>query len=112
MNALTESRLFDLVRYQRHALHEADLITDDEYTFLLQEGSENGSVERLESYDQIQARLTAAEAERDAEKAERLRLEGAIVAFIDKWEKVEPAINSAFAMEWESRGSACGGEEG
>lgn len=51
-------RYRDLVRYQRAELHEAGLITDEEYTALL---SDDKAVARLESYDQLQSRLTALE---------------------------------------------------
>jgi len=47
-------RLLDLVRYQRSELHEAGLITDEEYASL---ASEKGSVSRLESYDTLRDRL-------------------------------------------------------
>lgn len=41
-------RLWDLVRYQRSALHCAELITDDEYARLAED---HGAVARLEEYD-------------------------------------------------------------
>jgi len=49
-------RLFDLVRYQRAELHEAGLISDQEYVDLVTEldGKMKGSIARLESYDQLQ----------------------------------------------------------
>jgi hypothetical protein len=43
-------RLFDLVRYVRGELHQADLITDEEYAEL---AKYQGSVKRLETYDSI-----------------------------------------------------------
>lgn len=43
-------RLFDLVRYCRKELHEAGLISDEEYVTLC---SSQGSVERLEKYDRM-----------------------------------------------------------
>lgn len=59
---MTCQRLFDMVRHQRHDLHRAELITDEEYAYLLTEGGgPNGSVHRLEAYDGIRERLTAAE---------------------------------------------------
>jgi hypothetical protein len=61
-------RLFDLVRYQRGALHEAELISDAEYSWLcssaeLATSPEGGSPsrERLEDYDTMRARLAALE---------------------------------------------------
>lgn len=54
-----DERLLDLVRYQRQELHQAELITDEEYIQLLQE---EGSRKRLESYDELRERLTTLEA--------------------------------------------------
>lgn len=69
----TNQRLADLVRYERHTLHETGLISDEEYAEILQNP---GAVDRLEGYDAAQreigklhsecARLIA---ERDAEYA-------------------------------------------
>ena len=61
-------RLFDLCRYQRSELLEAELITYEEYNFLmhdcpLAQGSGSPSPRRLESYDKIRDELTAARAE-------------------------------------------------
>lgn len=50
-------RLLDLVRYKRHALHEDNLITDEEYAELCSVGP--GSARRLENYDVITARSEA-----------------------------------------------------
>ena len=49
------ARLLDLVRYQRQELHEAGLITDEEYAELARVGSE--SARRLEDYDDLRASL-------------------------------------------------------
>jgi hypothetical protein len=49
-NLLDNQRLIDLVRHQRQALYDADLITDDEYAMLAQT---RGAVDRLETYDAI-----------------------------------------------------------
>lgn len=49
-------RLRDLVRYERHALHEEGLITDEEFAELLQT---EGAVERLASYDTLRKQLEA-----------------------------------------------------
>lgn len=51
-------RMRDLVRQQRAELHQADLITDEEYAELC---SDAGAVARLESYDEIRGRLGRAE---------------------------------------------------
>lgn len=53
-----EKRLLDLVRYSRHALHDENLITDDEFAALVSEGAE--SARRLESYDELRTKLDAA----------------------------------------------------
>ena len=45
-------RLLDLVRQQRTELHEADLISDEEYVQL---ASETDAVERLLDYDKLKA---------------------------------------------------------
>lgn len=54
---MTPSRLFDLVYHQRHALHEEGLISDEEYGWLVENGC--GAAMRLETYDDMQSRLTA-----------------------------------------------------
>jgi hypothetical protein len=58
----TNVRLFDLVRYMRSELHEAELITDDEYFWLCAEapmakGQGSPSPRRLEDYDEIKAKM-------------------------------------------------------
>ena len=58
----TNVRLFDLVRYMRSELHEAELITDEEYAWLLSEapmarGKGSPSPRRLEDYDEIRTEL-------------------------------------------------------
>jgi hypothetical protein len=63
---MNDARLFDLVRYQRGELFEADLITEEEYSWLLSEsplakGSGSPSPRRLESYDQVRAKITPLE---------------------------------------------------
>lgn len=58
----TNVRLFDLVRFMRSELHQADLITDEEYSWLcrseMAQGPQGGSPSprRLEDYDQLQAK--------------------------------------------------------
>lgn len=48
--SISTQRLFDLVRHQRAELHDEGLITDEEYAML---ASEQGAVERLETYDEL-----------------------------------------------------------
>lgn len=53
-------RLFDLVRFMRAELHEANLITDEEYAWLcmeapLTQGVGSPSPRRLEDYDELRA---------------------------------------------------------
>ena len=50
-------RLFDLVRYQRAELHEAGLISDDEYFALASSPQSKECVARLEGYDAMKAQL-------------------------------------------------------
>lgn len=59
--SIPADRLRDLVRQMRHPLHQEDLITDEEYAELVL--NTPGAVARLESYDDIRARLTAANSE-------------------------------------------------
>lgn len=64
-------RLWDLVRYQRAELHEAGLITDEEYAVLVagepsRPGTGSPSAQRLSSYDELRKALAAITAERDA----------------------------------------------
>ena len=68
-NINTSYRLFDLVRYVRSELHQAELITDEEYGWLCAESematSPKGgspSRQRLEDYDELRAQLTKANA--------------------------------------------------
>ena len=63
----TNVRLFDLVRYMRSELHQAELITDDEYAWLCS-GSEmanspkggSPSPRRLEDYDTMRGAIRGA----------------------------------------------------
>lgn len=52
----SNQRLFDLVRQQRAELHDAELINDAEYAAL---AMATGSVQRLETYDDLQSQLAA-----------------------------------------------------
>jgi len=62
----THVRLFDLVRYQRSELHRAELITDEEYTWLctgpmaMSPKGGSPSRQRLEDYDELAANHKAA----------------------------------------------------
>lgn len=64
---ITESRLFDLVRYMRSELHDADLINDEEY-FWLCSGANDPKIQgspsrlRLEEYDEIRKNMEEAQA--------------------------------------------------
>lgn len=48
----SNERLFDLVRYCRTELHEANLINDEEYAGIASTG---GSIERIQAYDNLRA---------------------------------------------------------
>ncbi len=61
-------RLYDLVRYQRHELQDAGLITEQEMADLILSGS--SSARRLEDYDRLHAR--------HAREIEKARLEAKI----------------------------------
>lgn len=64
---LTESRLFDLARHQRHELADAKLISMEEFGMLVADATGKGpgspSRNRLEEYDAIRERMLKAEAE-------------------------------------------------
>lgn len=53
-------RLRDLVRYCRHELREAELVTDEEVAALL---DDDESVDRLENYDAMQVTIESLHAE-------------------------------------------------
>jgi hypothetical protein len=85
----THLRLFDLVRFMRAELHQADLITDEEYAWLCMEapmnqGAGSPSPRRLEDYDELRAKLNAQEAD---------------TARID-WLKAEPYERLQKVREW------------
>lgn len=59
----THARLFDLVRFMGSELHQADLITDEEYAWLCREapmakGPGSPSPRRLEDYDDLRAKMS------------------------------------------------------
>ncbi len=64
-------RLFDLVRFMRSELHQANLITDEEYAWLCMEAplaqspvGGSPSPRRLEDYDQLRIRMSEIEADK------------------------------------------------
>lgn len=59
-------RLYDLVRYARGYLFDAGLLTPAEYAALVQTGAD--SARRLESYDELRARVEKALADLAAER--------------------------------------------
>ena len=76
----TNARLFDLVRYQRMELFEAELITSDEYDWLahgckLAKGAGSPSSRRLEDYDRIITRMDKMEKALKEISAQNLRAE-------------------------------------
>lgn len=99
------ARAIDLLRFCRHKLHEENLISDDEFTsFLLYQGA----VARLESYDEVRAKLTAAE-------AEVVRLRAALDAserqrdqWFDEWsEHIKPFVQADIATAVAAEREAC-----
>ena len=88
-DALTtqSQRLHDLVRHQRGPLHDADLITDDEYARL---AADHGAVARLESYDALIAKLREVAAERDGAVMHSITLQEANVTLL-RWQSTAPA---------------------
>lgn len=80
---LSETRLYDLVRYARHYLHDDGLITDEEFADLVGTGSE--SARRLEGYDALRKRVEEAELARDAAESRKSQ------AFQDLRERAEKA---------------------
>lgn len=72
---LTESRLFDLVRYARYWLQDEHVISMGEWTWLTMsatgEGTGSVSRNRLEENDRLRAALTAAQARIEALERER-----------------------------------------
>jgi hypothetical protein len=59
----SNQRLMDLVRYARHYLHDADLITDEEFASLVADSEKGLRVMRLGGYDALYSRCFAAEAQ-------------------------------------------------
>jgi hypothetical protein len=74
-------RLRDLVRYCRAELHDAGLISDEEFADLVKVGSE--SARRLESYDAMKATNAALAA----------RLEG-VGKLVEKWNGLPPGCSA------------------
>lgn len=68
-------RLLNLVRYCRHELLDKELITQDEFASILEEGS----AAKLETYDQLRGQITALEQELKAARDEVQRADDKIV---------------------------------
>ncbi len=80
-----KQRLFDLVRHQRGELHDAGLISNQEYLELAASGDSKKSVARLETYDELKA------------ENERIKAEAAgMREFIQQW---EPYCGAGFNIE-------------
>jgi hypothetical protein len=81
----TSERLFDLVRFMRSELHQADLITDEEYAWLsggaaMANSPKGGSpsVQRLEEYDDLRAANERLKSELAEAKAALAQINGAL----------------------------------
>jgi hypothetical protein len=74
-------RLTDLVRYMRHELHDADLISEEEFTALVIDSDGGKRVARLEGYDAV---IAAQIAKTNAAEAELTSLRGAGWVSVDE----------------------------
>jgi hypothetical protein len=81
----TNKRLGDLVRHQRSELHDAELITDEEYAALAED---HAAVARLEGYDALRAKLGAVEKLEETFKVYQQRFE----AMEEKRKSFEPQV--------------------
>lgn len=114
---ISQTRLFDLVRYQRNELLDTGLITVDEWTWLVSSDSYSPhSPRRLELYDRIAAELEQADAARDAAMAERdswrrtaERLEGEKNAALER-EQATVAAVTAERDEWMASSAGYGSD--
>ena len=92
------ARLFDLCRYQRSELFEAELITEDEYMFLMHDcslakGGGSPSPRRLESYDKIRDELTAAREDLDQAADDKSRLATMAMEFKEQRDRLAEALD-------------------
>lgn len=78
------ARLMDLVRHQRHELHEEGLISDEEFAALVADSDGGKRVARLESYDEVKAQLLEARARLAASDNQVERLTEGIQALMDE----------------------------
>ncbi len=86
-------RQWDLIRQMRMELHQAELITNEEYAQLT---FDHPAVARLESYDALRAELAAMTADRnqwktlkDRVEEEKARLQGELAVALERAEKSE-----------------------
>lgn len=73
----SQQRQMDLIRYARHFLHDEGCISDEEYAAFVQDNEGGERKARLESYDEVRARLTQVEKERDQLAAQLQIIEAA-----------------------------------
>ena len=105
----TSFRLFDLVRFMRSELHQADLINDEEYAWLCGEspmsaGDGNGSPsrKRLEDYDKLQAELAELRGYVDATQVDSMRADNThLRAEVEQWRQAEQLARVQLANERE-----------
>ena len=84
-------RLRDLVRQQRSELHDANLISDEEYAALAMDG---GAVPRLMGYDEMRTQL-AAQAERVELEAYQAGFKAATESLMNGFRKTESQLAAA-----------------
>jgi hypothetical protein len=81
---IDNQRQIDLLRYCRAHLHDKNLISDEEYTWLLVEEN-HGGVSRLEKYDALRARLATVEGELYVAKKRAEPFDRCVAAFAKTW---------------------------
>jgi len=101
-------RLMDLVRYQRSELHEAGLISNEEYAALVADSDSGQRVARLEGYDKLRKENSALKEQlAEARKLAQLR-EDALVMIYDKWENGNPCYEACDGETFDESGSCIG----